>query len=635
MSNIVVLDIETTGLNPLTDKLHGIGVAWDEENIEYHINDDSGRIANVLSDPNAHVCGHNIRFDLKFLIRAGFQVNCRIWDTKILAQLVNENQELGLKALADKYIGKGSLENKSDLDRAVSKAGVKHVGDLCRLDIESDYTQYTELIARYCKEDCRNTLKLWHMLTTELKQIDASWKSIGAEKTPLDYFCDEAMPLEVVLMHMELAGISFNVDACRQYQKTLISDNIARLNQLNELCLPQIQAIEEVMYEAACTKRKSDKGKAGVLKSSEKYGTRFNWQSPDHIRRLFFSGLHLPSQRASQTASGQPSVGEESLEALAQLCQDGSKEQQIIETYKIFKKTQKLITTYTGEEKGLISHVQGGRIYADYLQAGRGKDGTSGGTVTGRLSSRNPNMQNLPRGSEIKKFFCPDPGHAFVYFDYSQLELRLAAHLSQDALLLAAYRNDRDLHQQTADELGITRQDGKTVNFAIIYDASAWRLSNILSLPPERCEEIRQNWFQLYSGYAQFLESQKRFMLNRGCIRSEAGRVRRLPELLQRPAPPPKEINHMIKQGYNFPIQSLGATITKRAMIELHNRGYHLVSQVHDSVILQVPDTQVTEAIREIQWVAEGIFPLTIPLKCDIKVLRSLSEEDKYERQPS
>jgi DNA polymerase-1 len=298
----------------------------------------------------------------------------------------------------------------------------------------------------------------------------------------------------------------------------------------------------------------------------------------------------------------------------------------VLASYKAWKKNIKLITTYTGEDKGLMSQIEDGRVYAEYLQAGRGKEGTIGGTVTGRLSSRNPNMQNLPRGSEIKKFFIPDAGEIFVYFDYSQLELRLAAHLSQDPLLIKAYNEGLDLHELTGQTIGADRQTGKTTNFAMIYDASPWRLADILNKTPEECKLIIDEFYNLYRGYKQYLEDQKRFMMKYACVISETGRIRRLPglhEFHERS----KEWRHALKQGYNFPIQSLGASITKLAMIELHRRKFRIVTQVHDSVVISLPE-QNLDRVEEIKQIAENVYPVSVPIKVDIKLLTSLSESD-------
>ena len=622
---LIALDIETTGLNPRKDRIHGIGIATSETEAKYLLPDDN-HVREYLSNPEHHIVGHNIRFDLKFLINAGFVVKCQVWDTKMMAQLLNENQELGLKPLSEKYFGKESLENKRELDRAISSINGRSVADLCLRDLEDDTEPFYHIIAKYCMEDCKNTLRLFNMLTNDIKRMHKRMVDKGFTNTPLTYYTEETMPLELVLMDMELSGIKINTPKLVQYRERLVSENKDLMNELQTLCSKEIQSIEDSLYEEAISKKKTEKGRANVIKGSEKHGTKFNWQSSDHLSTLIFDRFGVPISAVEKTETGKPSTSETSLESLHDSLGEQDLLRRVLSTYKTWKKNVKLITTYTGEDKGLLSQIEKGRIHAEYLQAGRGKEGTTGGTVTGRLSSRNPNMQNLPRGSEIKKFFIPDEGHLFVYFDYSQLELRLAAHLSQDPLLIRAYKENLDLHEITGQAIGADRQTGKSTNFAMIYDASAWRLSDMLKKSVDECQFIINEFYNLYTGYKKYLAEQKRFIETHACVVSETGRIRRLPEIQTQPTKS-REWRHALKQGYNFPIQSLGASVTKRAMIELHRRGFKILTQVHDSVVIQLPENRIRD-VKEIQQVAETIYPLSVPLKVDIKLLTSLSESD-------
>lgn len=627
--DILALDIETTGLNPRTDRIHGVGFAkrtGPEEIVSGYVDVSDQNLRNYLANPDNHIVGHNIRFDLKFLIKAGLTINCQIWDTKLLAQLWDENQTLGLKDLAVRYLSDEAIDNKRELDRAVSRIGGKSVADLCAFDLDDEDETYYKLIAEYCKEDCVNTLLLWELLIDWHKKRAAKMARAGHTHTPLSYYVDETMPLERVLISMELFGIRVDKDALIDYRAKLLLENKQHMAQMSLLAGKEINIIEEGLYEKVIATKKSDKGKANVLKRSEKYKTKFNWQSSEHLAELIFSRFGINPRSVDKTATGKPSTSETALDTIhAGLDQDHLLAR-ILTSYKAWKKNIKLITTYTGEDKGLLAQIEGDRVYAEYLQAGRGKEGTTGGTVTGRLSSRNPNMQNLPRGSEIKRFFIPDPGHIFVYFDYSQLELRLAAHLSQDPLLIRAYNEGLDLHEITAQAIGADRQVGKATNFAMIYDASAYRLSSMIEKSVDDCQFIINEFFNLYKGYKRYLNKQRRFIEVNSLVVSETGRIRHLPEIHTQPTNS-KEWRHALKQGYNFPIQSLGASITKRAMIELAKRGVQIVTQVHDSVVLSLPENKL-DKVAEIQHVAENIYPISVPLKADIKLLTSLSESD-------
>lgn len=624
--NLIALDIETTGLDWQTDTIHGVGLA-SEQGAAY-VEPSDPRLAALLADPTAHIVGHNIRFDLKFLLQVGLKIQASFWDTKLLAQLDNENQELGLKPLSKKYFGSGSLEQKDEIDLAVLAINGKSVADLCIADLKDPAKPYYELIEKYCLEDCQNTLKLFRVLRESIAAKHEAMLAAGFKETVQSYYLQETMPLEKVLLAMEMQGIHLDKDSLNDYNTELSQQIYDKDQNLEFLCSTEINQIEEEMYEEAKTKKKSEKGQAAVIRSSEKYGTKFNWQSSQHLASLLFDKLGVPENMVEKTATGKPSTSESSLADVCKAEKEGTKIHSILTLFGALKKDQKIYNMYVNPCKGLASMSKWDRIYSEYLQAGRGKEESEGGTVTGRLSSRNPNMQNLPRGSRVKQMFVPNSkNNIFAYFDYSQLELRIAAHVSQDPLLLKAYTDGLDLHNITAAKLGIDRQAAKAVNFAMIYDASAYRLSEMIDKSYDETQDVIDGFFQMYSGYKKYLQNQRHFMIKNRCVVSEAGRVRRLPELGQY-SEGQREHKHAIKQGYNFPIQSLGASIAKRAMIELHRRGFVIATQVHDSVVIDLPLLGSLEKLEEIRQVAENIYPLSVPLKVDIKRLTTLLETD-------
>jgi DNA polymerase-1 len=613
MSKLIAIDVETTGLNPRRDKLHGCGVATEDGSHYIRSND--------IPFGDNHLVGHNVRFDLKFL---QIKPEQQIWDTKLLAQLIDENQELGLKALTKKYFGDESLLAKQRLDEILEQEKLKNIADLCQRDL--DEGGFTSIIADYCEEDCVNTLKLVHHLSKKLKDLDIKMKDWGFKKSILDYYLEEAMPLEKVLLAMETRGIKLNVERLQKFKRNLLKENEVYRTELEELCKEKLDEINEKLYQVELAKRKTDKGKAKV-----KLLDRFNWKSGDHIGSLFYDYFKVPKKLVVKTKTGKYNTAEKQLKAL-QVATHDDRLKSVLDLYLKWKKNLKLLTTYTGEQKGLLAHLENGRVYSDYLQTGRGKEGKTGGTVTGRLSSRSPNMQNLPRDSEVRSFFIPDSKRdVFIYFDYSQLELRIAAHLSNDEKLIEAYTNNLDLHQITADQLGVDRQLGKKLNFALIYNASPFRLMSELGTEDEEmCRQFKNDFFALYSGYRKHLNRLWKFMTTHGLMVSETGRIRRLPALLHEQEKS-KPWRHAINQGYNFPIQSLGASITKRAMIALHNEGYNIVTQVHDSVVIQASKKSARGLAENIKQIAENIYPLKVPLKVDIKFLNSLDERDIWE----
>lgn len=706
MSNkYLFIDIESTGVNEHKDKLHGIAYLTEEDEAFYApIWDLPAALRAALADSKIIKVGHNLRFDLRFLAANGILVNGPIFDTMLLAQLIDENQPLGLKPLSEKYLGTHTLRNKRALDEACSTAGVKHVGGLAELDLLSPARPYYSVISAYAKEDICNTFKLFHIFTEKLKSIDASVKKVlNIPKGPLDYYLKEIVPTEKVLLSIENEGVLVNPSIL----DVLKAENIVKrdecLKQLTFFCEEEVRLIEEDLYLKTVESKKSPKGKAAVQRRSEKYKTLFNWESTTQVGKLFYERLGLKEEHVQKTDKGSFDMSETALKNLRFIAGKESKLRHILPIYAEFKKTLKLINTYTGDsESGMASHIvqimtkipaigysgpsgfgmvrdtswdNEKRIFAKYPQQ----------TVTGRLSSKDPNMQNLKRGSIVKRLFVPKEGHIFAYFDFSQVELRIAAHLSKDVRLVEAFTEGIDLHRQTAaaafqkDIKDVTkeeRQAGKTINFLLIYNGGAGRLmdelknKNGLNYSIEQCRAFREAYFQQYPGYKAFLDQTLKFLGRYKRVVAENGRIRRLPDMVygdflnwkqkqftgpqemvnvlkkyiyandRNPNPTDEDIfwaanrkyGHAVKQGYNFVVQSVGATITKMAMIQLHKKGYKIMTQVHDSLVIQLPIKDIDKA-ADIKHIMENAYKISVPLVAEMKLLNSLDESDVY--QPS
>ena len=672
MSKPIVIDIETTGLDWKTDRIHGVGICTEEDETEYHFL--NGHTISIGED---HI-GHNFRFDLKFLLKLRkSQIPNRFWDTKLLAQLIDENQPLGLKPLWIKYLGDWALDDKGEMDRLCAELKVKHIGELCRFDLDNPDPRISDIISRYCQEDCNNTFRLSVILGKKLRQISEKIQKLRlSEETPLDYYLKEAMPMERVLLDMEFRGIRVNRARIDAFSKEKEDENRKIMAEIGDNCRDQISKIEEQLLIVAREKRKTEKGKAKVIISSSKYKTLFNMQSPQHIGQLFYRQLDCPPELVRKTAKGHYKTDEPTLIELSKTLPPDTALGGILSQYGRYRKNLKLLTTYTGGEKGLIKHIHtDGRVYPEYNQAGRGKESNKGAIHTGRISAHNPPIQTLPRGRGVRGFFIPDTDeHLFFYADYKQIEFMIAAHLSQDPEMLKMFRAGEDPHRMTAMSLfgkepeKEERQVGKTINFATIFDASPWRLSselqaNGLDYSPDDCKILKAGFFEKYSRYAQYLKEQKRDMRKWRAVISEAGRVRRLPDLalgdhidwrgrrytgptlLDKGTGYPllgdeaftqakKRFSHAIKQGLNHPIQSLGATITKRSMVELHKKGYDIVTQTHDSLILQIHRDDISDdMIEDIRKTMVETYRLSIPLSIDWKLLKSFDEEETYDNR--
>lgn len=667
----IVLDCETTGLDWKSDALHGVAICT-SNGVSDYVTPDSPTWQSflaLLQDPAIAKVGHNLRFDLRFLSRF-CKIEGALYDTMLMAQLVDENNSVGLKQLAERYLGKAATLGKAELDSVMGKAGVRHVGELCAADLsEERQGWFFDLIARYALEDVTNTHKLFHLLAGRLKDLDANWAKLGSLVSPLKYLREEALAVEPSLLAMELRGILLNPAAISETRTSVMMDLAKVKENLLSLVAEEVDLIEESLYEKEVGKRKSEKGKAKVERSSVDYGTAFLLSSSQHVGHLIYT--HLGGKAGRSTASGLPSTSDTDLSSLRAEGTEGSKLARFLDLFATYRSLQKLWNTYVAPDSGLLEFTSNGRVHALYLQAGSSKDGGKGGTATGRLSSQSPNMQNLPRKGGIKRFFIPDPGHVFIYADYSQVELRIAAHLSRDEELLAAYKNGLDLHVMTASAVFRTsevtkeqRQLGKTLNFAMIYDASAWRLEQELGplgYSLQDCEAMRRAFFEKYAGYAAYLKAELRKLRDLKLVISETGRVRRLPDMSFESAlqwngrvfkgtqaqlealkahqgeaisgaeafeRARKRYRHAIKQAYNFPIQSLGASITKRALIALSKEGYDLVTTVHDSIIVQVPKEAAQEERQLVQHILEQEYKLSVPLIAETKILTSLEESD-------
>lgn len=242
------------------------------------------------------------------------------------------------------------------------------------------------------------------------------------------------------------------------------------------------------------------------------------------------------------------------------------------------------------------------------------------GTVTGRLSCSNPNLQNVPAHAELSKAlkacFIPQPGNLFVAADYSQIELRVLAHYSGGALA-AAYREGRDLHQQTADMVGISRQQAKTLNFALIYGAGPAKLGKQMGVSYGEARAYVERYKKAYPGVVTFKDAAVRAARERGYIRTLAGRRRYIPELAERS----EDAWRGERLAVNTPVQGSAADIVKKAMVDLYMQHFLFpVSQVHDEITLDVPTDVAQDTSALLKSVMESAWDLKVPLVAEPKV---------------
>jgi DNA polymerase-1 len=430
----------------------------------------------------------------------------------------------------------------------------------------------------YSAEDADVTLQLHQAIWPQIESI-ASLKSVyeGIEQ-----------PLVPVLFRMERAGVLVD----RGLLKTQSSELAARMLEL------QSRAHQEA-------------------------GGVFNVDSPKQLQEILFGKLGIPVMR--KTPTGQPSTAEDVLEELA-------------ETYPLpklileYRGIAKLKSTYT-DNLPLQINPATGRIHTSYHQAV---------AATGRLSSTDPNLQNIPirtrEGRRIRQAFVAAPGHSLVAADYSQIELRIMAHLSGDTSLRRAFDEDRDVHQATAAEVfGMApdavsadqRRSAKAINFGLMYGMSAFGLARQLGIARGDAQKYMDLYFERYPGVKRYMEQTRLHARETGYVETVFGRRLYLPEIQSRNA---ALRQYAERSAINAPMQGTAADIIKRAMIEVDAwlRSSHaaarLIMQVHDELVLEVADEAVDSLVEQIRLHMIRAADLSVALKVDVGVGRNWDE---------
>ena len=352
-------------------------------------------------------------------------------------------------------------------------------------------------------------------------------------------------------------------------------------------------------------------------------GTVFALDSPKQLQEVLFGKLGIPPLR--KTPTGQPSTAEDVLEELA----ENYELPQLIMQYRAFSK---LRSTYTDKLPSQINAATG-RVHTTYQQAV---------AATGRLSSADPNLQNIPirapEGRRIRQAFIAPPGWSIVAADYSQIELRIMAHLSGDEGLLTAFSEDRDIHQATAAEVFATpfaevtanqRRSAKAVNFGLIYGMSAFGLARQLGIERRQAQQYVELYFQRYPGVRHYMEETRRDARERGFVETVFGRRLYLNDIASR--------NAALRQGaeraaINAPMQGTAADIIKKAMLDVDRWltdariDAHLIMQVHDELVFEVRTEVVDQLMTHVRTLMSRAADLRVPLKVDAGVGKNWDE---------
>ena len=430
-----------------------------------------------------------------------------------------------------------------------------------------------EKTTQYAAEDADVTLQLHQKL----------WPELEKDQKLSKLFSDIEMPLAIVLADMERTGVLIDTKQLNDYSI-----------ELNKKMLE----LEAELHFLA--------------------GEKFNPSSPKQIQAILFDKHQLPVLK--KTPKGDPSTSEDVLSELA--------EQYVLPRKILFYRSlAKLKNTYTDKLPLMVSPIDH-RIHTNYNQIG---------TVTGRLSSNDPNLQNIPvrneEGRRIRQAFIAPNGYKIISADYSQIELRIMAHLSQDQSLLSAFANDKDIHRVTASEVltkpeaDITaeeRRRAKAVNFGLIYGMSAFGLSKQINLPRKEAQSYIDRYFERYPGVQTYMEETRQLAMQQGYVETLSGRRLYLPKIISG--------NGIEKRGaeraaINAPMQGTAADIIKTAMIKMSEwiknqptGNIRMVMQVHDELVFEVKEELVSEYSALIKSIMENCYQLSVPLKVDVGI---------------
>lgn len=428
-----------------------------------------------------------------------------------------------------------------------------------------------EQAAEYAAEDADMTLRLHQRL----------WPTLESEAGPRHVFCDIDMPLIPVLSRMERTGV-------------LIDSTI--LGQHSQELAVRLSALEQQAHTLA--------------------DEPFNLSSTKQLQSILFDKQQLPILK--KTPGGAPSTNEE---VLVELAEQGYELPQVILDYRTLAK---LKSTYTDKLPQMVSPLTG-RVHTSYHQAV---------TATGRLSSSDPNLQNIPvrsdEGRRIRQAFIAPAGSKIVAADYSQIELRIMAHLSGDRGLLEAFAAGKDIHRATAAEVfglpleAVTadqRRSAKAINFGLIYGMSAFGLARQLNIGRNEAQRYMDLYFDRYPGVLAYMERTRQKASEQGYVETLDGRRLYLPEINARNAMRRKAAE---RAAINAPMQGTAADIIKRAMIAVDawlqqsQPQVRMIMQVHDELVFEVPEAQVDEVVSHVRTLMEGSLALAVPLKVDI-----------------
>jgi DNA polymerase-1 len=515
-------------------------------------------LAPLLARAEVRKISEDMKLFQVYLLRRGLPLAGEILDSTLVAYLLDpERRDYSLPSLEKAYL---SAEDRPIPPPARKEGRTKSVLERPIEELASD-----------CGRSSQILLELEEPLLRRLQDARL-----------LDLYREVELPLLSVLAEMEWVGVWVDVNV---------------LEQISGAWKRELRETEERIYVLA--------------------GARFNINSPQQLREVLFERLGLRPGRKTDKER-QFSTGMDVLEELA-----GS--HPLPATILEYRSLAKLLSTYVEALPRLVS-PETGRVHASFNQAA---------AATGRLSSSNPNLQNIPvrgeRGRQIRRAFAARDGWRILTADYSQIELRVLAHLSGDPEMIRAFRDGEDIHTRTASQVfGVApaevseefRRQAKAINFGIIYGMGAFRLARELNVPNGVAQRFIEDYFRRFSGVKKYIDGVVERAEREGRVFTLFGRTRPVPEIQSRNTNLKRQ---GIRVAVNTTVQGTAADLIKMAMVrlrrELGKRGLtsHILIQVHDELVLEVPEFEAREVSGLVKEAMEGVHPLDVPLLAEVR----------------
>ena len=515
-------------------------------------------LSQLTEKPDIEWIFQNAKFDLPVLKKVGVHVRGQIHDTMVYAHMADENRRVGLEKLAIEYFGEDEVQWQDKIKRLGKK-------------FDNNYSLIPpEILGPYSEEDARLTWMLYWELIKEIEQQE------------MLHLLPDEMEFLLVLQGVEEDGVKVDRPKCLELAQT------AR------------RRLKEIQAELGFDPMKPDQLESKLF-ATPPVG-------------LGFRPVEFGSRRSSMFPMGMPLMPKALLKGFQHPVTD-------------------MVLEYRGHVKALSTWFEAfalladsnGRLHPSYNQAPHPKS-AEGGTLTGRLSCSKPNLQQIPRTLEeeeeqgiskafVKRLFLAREGHTLISYDFSQLELRLAACYGRDKDMVEAFKINQDMHQLTADKVGINRFSGKTLNFTVLYGGGSNKVSELLDISEDEAKQILLAFWRAYPGLAKTKWEATQAATSRGWVRLWTGRRRHFPE------------SYLAHKAFNSIIQGGAGEIVKQAMLRVsrlegYREDFFIVNQVHDDVWIECKTSMVEHYSptirRELEW---ATMKFNVPFPVDMKVM--------------